>query len=140
MDLFIGLVVLFFFNYFFVFYFNNIFKFFILIILFYFSFFLFFLLPFLLSCVADRVLVLQSGVRPEPLRWDSQVQDIGPPETPRPLIISIGESSPRVLHLSAKTQLHFNDQQAPVLDTPCQTTSKTGTRPLPLAERLPKKS
>ena len=32
----------------------------------------------------------------------------------------------------------FNDQQAPVLDTQCQTTSKTGTQPHPLAERLPK--
>ena len=28
--------------------------------------------------VADRVLVLWLGVRPDPLRWDSQVQDIGP--------------------------------------------------------------
>ena len=32
----------------------------------------------------------------------------------------------------------LNNQQAPVLDTPCQTTSKTGTQPHPLAERLPK--
>ena len=32
----------------------------------------------------------------------------------------------------------LNDQQAPVLDTSCQTTSKTGTQPHPLAERLPK--
>ena len=32
----------------------------------------------------------------------------------------------------------LNDQQATVLDTPCQTTSKTGTQPHPLAERLPK--
>ena len=38
------------------------------------SIFLFFL-PFLLSCVADRVLVLGLGVKPEPLRWESQVQD-----------------------------------------------------------------
>ena len=29
-----------------------------------------------------------------------------------------------------------NDQPAPALDTPCQTTSKTGTQPHPLAERL----
>ena len=32
----------------------------------------------------------------------------------------------------------LNNQQAPVLDTLCQTTSKTGTQPHPLAERLPK--
>ena len=32
----------------------------------------------------------------------------------------------------------LNDQQATVLDTLCQTTSKTGTPPHPLAERLPK--
>ena len=32
----------------------------------------------------------------------------------------------------------LNDQQAAVLDTLCQTTSKTGTQPHPLAQRLPK--
>ena len=32
----------------------------------------------------------------------------------------------------------LNGQQATVLDTLCQTTSKTGTQPHPLAERLPK--
>ena len=32
----------------------------------------------------------------------------------------------------------LNDQQATVLDTLCQTTSKTGTQPHPLAQRLPK--
>ena len=59
------------------------------------------------SCrVADRVLVLWLGVRPEPLRWEIRVQDIGPPETYRSHIISNGESSPRDLHLNAKTQLH----------------------------------
>ena len=56
--------------------------------------------------VADRVLVLQLGVRPEPLRWESLDQDIGPPETSWPHLISLGESSPRDLRLSAKTQLH----------------------------------
>ena len=45
--------------------------------------------------VADRVLVLWSGVRSEPLRWESQVQDIGQPEISQPHVISIGESSPR---------------------------------------------
>ena len=60
----------------------------------------------ILSHVADRVLVLQPSVRPEPLRWESWVQDIGPPETSQPHVISIGESSPRDLRLNAKTQLH----------------------------------
>ena len=58
------------------------------------------------SYVADRVIVLWSDVRPVPLRWESQVQDIGPPETSRIRVISNGESSPRDLHLNAKTQLH----------------------------------
>ena len=66
----------------------------------------FFFLPFLLSCVAGRVSVLWLGVRPKPPRWESQVQDIGPPETSWPYVISIGESSPRDLHLNTKTQLH----------------------------------
>ena len=52
------------------------------------------------------VLVLQLAVRPEPLRWESQVQDIGPPETSQAHVISISESSPRDLHLNTKTQLH----------------------------------
>ena len=48
--------------------------------LFYFIFLSFFL-PYLLSHVADRVLVLWQGVRLVPLRWESRVQDIGPPES-----------------------------------------------------------
>ena len=56
--------------------------------------------------VADRVLVLWPGVRPEPLRWESPVQDIVPPETSQPHVISNGESSPTDLHLNATTQLH----------------------------------
>ena len=68
--------------------------------------FLFFSLPFLLSCVAGRVLVLQPGVRPEPSWWEGQVQHIGPQETSRPHVISTGKSSPRDLRLNTKTQLH----------------------------------
>ena len=107
--LFTGLVA----HFFFYFYFLLIFNFFILIIfliyfiLFYFVlFFIYCFLPFLLNHVADRVLVLQPGVRPEPLRWERRVQDIGPQETSQYHIISIGESSPRDLCLIAKTQLH----------------------------------
>ena len=54
------------------FYFNN----FIII-----SFFLSFLLCFLLSHVADWVLVLWPSIRLVPLRQESLVQDIGPQET-----------------------------------------------------------
>ena len=83
------------------------FLFFILITLFYyFSFFLSFFLPFLLTCVADRVLMLRKGVRPVPLRWESQVQDMGPPETSQLHVISKSKSSHRDLHLDTKTQLH----------------------------------
>ena len=91
-------LTIFIFNIFFIFYFNNFISFF--------SFFLSFFLPFLLSHVADRVLVHQPGVRPVPLRWESQVQDTGPPETSRLHVISNGRSSPRDLHLNVKTQLH----------------------------------
>ena len=108
MDLFFSLVALFFFFFFLItcFYFNNFLIFFILITFFSFflSFFYLFLL-FLLRCVADRVLVLWPGVRPEPLRRKSRVQDICPPETSRPLVISVGERSPRDLRLNTKTQL-----------------------------------
>ena len=65
-----------------------------------------FLLPFLLSCVADRVIVLWQGVRPVPLRWESQVQDLGPPETSQLHVITNSGSSPRDLHLNTMTQLH----------------------------------
>ncbi|KAJ8786368.1 hypothetical protein J1605_006343, partial [Eschrichtius robustus] len=53
-----------------------------------------------------RVLVFRLPVRPEPLRWESRVQDIGPPETSRPHVIAVDKSSPRDLRLNAKTQLH----------------------------------
>ena len=65
------------------------------------------------SCVADRVLVLQLGVRPVPLRWESRVQDIGPPEASWLHVISNGKSSPRDLHLNAKTQLHSMTSKLP---------------------------
>ena len=62
--------------------------------------------PHVTGRVADRVLVLRLGVRPEPLRWESRVQDIGPPETSQLQVISNSESFPRDLHLNTKTQLH----------------------------------
>ena len=59
------------------------------------SFFLFFL-PFILSCVGDRLLVLQPGVRAVPLRWESQVQDTGPQETSQLHVISNVEYLPDI--------------------------------------------
>ena len=90
------ILLIFLFLMFFILYFNN----FIL-----FSFFLS-LLPFILSHVAERVLVLQAGVRSVSLRWESHVQDIDPSETSWLHVISNGESSPRDLHLNAKMQFH----------------------------------
>ena len=104
-----SLLSFFFYYYFLIFkIFNNlkIFYFNTFILFYLFSFFLSFFLPFLLSRVADRVLVLWPGVMPVPLRWESRVQDISPPETSQLHVISNGKSSPRNLHLNAKTQLH----------------------------------
>ena len=81
--------------------FKNVLNHFIIIII-----FLSFFLPFVLSRVADRVLMPWPGVTPEPLRWGSWVQDTGPPETSRPHVLPIGESPPRDLHLNAKSQIH----------------------------------
>ena len=90
------------FNNFFIFYFNN----FILFNFFFLFSCLSFFLPFLLSHEADKVFVLWLAVRPVPLRWESQGEDTGPPETSRLQIISNSKSSPRDLHLNTKTQLH----------------------------------
>ena len=85
---------------------NFLFKFLNFFILKTFSSFFLLFLPFILTCVADRILVLQAGVRSEPLRLERWVQVIRPPETSQTHIISISESSPRDLRLNAKTQLH----------------------------------
>ena len=46
---------------------------------------------FLFPChAAGRVLVFWPDVGPEHLRWESQVQDVRPPETSQPHIILIG--------------------------------------------------
>ena len=90
------------------------------------------------SRVVDRVLVLQPGVRPEPLRRESWVQDTGPPETSRPLVISIRESSPRDLHLTAKTQLHSTTSKLQRWTPHAKQLARQDSQPHPLAERLPK--
>ena len=89
---------------------NNYFLFFILIALFYFpllyltllyfilflSFFFLFFLPFILSCVDERLLVLQPGIRAVPLRWESQLQDTRPQETSQLHVIPNGETLPEI--------------------------------------------
>ena len=73
-----------------IFYFNNFILFYLLL-----SFFLSFL-PFILSHVGDRLLVLQPGVRAVPLRWESQVQDTGPQKTSQLPVISNGKNLPEI--------------------------------------------
>ena len=88
-------------NYFFIF--NNIFFYFYNFYFIFLSFF--FLSPFSSEPCGWQGLSAPAKVRPEPLRWESRAQDIGPPETSQPHVISNGERSPRDLHLNAKTQL-----------------------------------
>ena len=59
------------------------------------SFFLFFH-PFILSCVDERILVLQPGVSAVPLRWESQLQDTGPHETSQLHVLPNGENLPEI--------------------------------------------
>ena len=141
MDLFFCLVALFlisffitfyFLIFFFIFYFNT-FNYF------YFTFFLFLsiFLPFLLNLVANKALVLQPHVRPVPLRRESWVQDIAPTEISQLHVISNGESSPRDLHLNAKTQLHSKRVSYSVGNSMPNNYQDRNTTP-PIAERLPK--
>ena len=57
-----------------------------------------------------------------------------PPSSTLYQMVKISQRSPS----QHQDPASFNDQQAKVLDTLCQTTSKRGTQPHPLAERLPK--
>ena len=87
------------------------------LILFY-LFVYFLLLPFILSRVDDRLLVLQPGIRDMPLRWETQVQDTGPQETSQLHVISNGEYLPEI-SISTQDPAPLKDQQATVLDTLC---------------------
>ena len=60
---------------------------------------------------SQKALVLRPTLRPEPLRWESRVEDIGPPEISQPHVISIGKRSPRDLCLKAKPQLHSTNSK-----------------------------
>ena len=119
---------------------NNYFIFFILITLFYFIFFFlsfFFLLPLILSRSEDRLLVLQPGVRAMPWRWESKVQDTGPQETSQIHIISNDEKLPEI-SISKPRPSSTQRPASYSAGHPMQTTSKSGTQPHPLAQRLPK--
>ena len=85
----------------------------------------------------ERLLVLQPDIKAVPLRGESQLQDTGPQETTQLHVIPNGENLPEI-STQHQDPASLNDQQATVLDTLCQTTTKTGTQPHPLAERLPK--
>ena len=81
--------------------------------------------------MAGRILVLQpvSSLSLRVGRTKSKILDHQRPPNP--------QSARALLAISVST-LRPNGQQAPALDAPCQTTSKTGTQPRPLAERLQK--
>ena len=78
-----------------VFYFNNFILFYFTLFYLLLSFFLSFL-PFILSCVEDRLFVLQPGIRAVPLRWESQLQNTGPQETSQLHVIPNGENLPEI--------------------------------------------
>ena len=147
-DLFVSLLALFFLSLFFFFiYYFLIFLFLTIIFILYFndsisiyfifSFFLSFFLSFLLimwltgSCCSGRV----SGL----YLWGGSIgQGIDPPEISQFHRISNGKNSPTSLHLNATAQLHSRTSKLKCW-TPCaKKSSKTGTKPHPLAERLPK--
>ena len=50
--------------------------------------------------------MLQPGVRPKPPRWETQIEDVGPPENSWAHEILISKSSPKGLPLSKKTWPH----------------------------------
>ena len=105
MDLFFGLVALFFLSFLlFLFLFFITFNFFLILITLFYLFIFF--LSFFLSLFSSEPCVLWLGVRPAPLRWETQIQDIGPQGTTRLHVISNGESSPRDCHINTKTKLH----------------------------------
>ena len=85
------------FNNFFNFYFNKFISFFFLFFFHFFSLFFGAVWLMWFSC--------WPGVRSVHLMWESHNQDIGPPENSQLHITSNSKSSPRNLHLNAKTHL-----------------------------------
>ena len=104
------------------------------LISFYFSLFF---LPFILSHVDERHLVFQPGIRAVPLRWESQLQNTGPQETCQLHVLSNGKNLSEISISTPRPTI----TQRPASYSAGQLmskTSKTGTQPHPLAERLPK--
>ncbi|XP_059796743.1 centrosomal protein of 170 kDa isoform X7 [Balaenoptera ricei] len=58
------------------------------------------------SCVDDKLLVLHPGVRAVPLRWESQVEDIGPQETSQLQSRSVDKQH-AVINYDASTDEHL---------------------------------
>ena len=82
-------------------------------------------------------MVLQPGVSAVPQRWESQLQDTGPQENSQLHVISNGENLPEISISTPRPR--FTQRPASYRDGhPMPKTSKTGTQPHPLAERLPK--
>ena len=84
-----------------------------------------------------RVLVLQQGVRSEPPRWETQVQDVGSPEDSQPYGILISKNSPKGLHLNTKTWQHIKASKLQCWTSHNKQLAKTGTQSYPLTVRLP---
>ena len=57
-----------------------------------------------LSHMAYEVLLLQLGVEPEPPRWETRVQDLGPPENSQLHETLIVSALPKASHLNTKTK------------------------------------
>ena len=91
---FLLLIKIFFLNNYFLYYW--LYFIFLYCILFYLLLSFLFFLPFILSHVEDRLLVLQPGVRAVPLRWESQLQDTGPQETSQLHVISNSKNLPEI--------------------------------------------
>ena len=136
MDLFIGLVALFFFFllllFFFTYYFNNFFiHYFRNFFSFLFSSIFFWAMWLTGSWCSGLVQAWTSEVgEPSSGHWTTG-------DLPAQHNISRRELSQRSLS-QRQNPAPPNGQQAVVLDAQCQTTSKTGTQPHPLAEKLPK--
>ena len=107
--------------------------------LFYFIFFLSFFFSSLLFCTMWRTGSWCSSQASGLCHWSGRAKfrtlvHKRPPRSTYYQTVNISQTTPS----PRQDRALLNDQQAIVLDTLCQTTSKTGTQPHPLAQRLPK--
>ena len=143
MDLFFGLVALFFLSFFYLkkFFKNNY------CLLFFNKYFILFYLLRSFFCFLSPFYSEQCGWQAlgAPARHQGCASEVGEPSSghwstrdlPAPCSIKQQKLSQRSPS-QRQDPAPLRDQQATVLDTLCQTTSKTGTQPHPLEERLPK--